>query len=100
MPLITFSVQHGRTFEEARQQLETAVDEVHRRCGALVQHITWSADHTQVRVEGVGCWVEMRVDAQAVHVTGDLAGLGGLLGGSLVQRITQLVQHTFQRQLP
>jgi hypothetical protein len=100
MPLITFSLQHGRTFEEARQRLETAVHEVHRRCGALVQHVRWSPDHAHVRVEGVGFWIEMRVDPQAVHVTGDVAGLGGLLGGPLVQRITQLVQQTFQRQLP
>ena len=100
MPLITFSMQHGRTLAEARQRLATAVDEAHRRCGALVQHVTWSADHTQVRLEGVGYWVEMRVDAQAVYVAGDVAGLGGLLGGPLVQRLTQLVQQTFQRQLP
>jgi len=49
---------------------------------------------------GGGYWVAMRVDAQAEHGAGDLAGLGGLLGGPLVQRITQLVQHAFQRQLP
>jgi predicted RNase H-like HicB family nuclease len=30
MPLITFVVEHGRTLEEARQRLDTAVDEVHR----------------------------------------------------------------------
>jgi hypothetical protein len=68
MPLITFSLQHGRTLAEARQRLATAVDEVHRRGGALVQHVTWSADHTQVRLEGVGYWVAMRVDAQALQV--------------------------------
>jgi hypothetical protein len=42
----------------------------------------------------------MQVDAQAEHSAGDLAGLGGLLGSPLVQRLTQLVQHAFQRQLP
>ena len=42
----------------------------------------------------------MRVDAQAEHGAGDLAGLGGLLGSPLVQRLTQLVQHAFERQLP
>jgi len=73
--VVTFSLQHGRTGAVARQRLATTVDEVRRRGGALVQHVTWSADHTQVR-------------------------LGGLLGGPLVQRITQLVQHAFQRQLP
>jgi len=82
----------------ARQRLATTVDEVRRRGGALVQHVTWSADHTQVRLGEY--WVAMRVDAQAEHGAGDLAGLGGLLGGPLLQRITQLVQHAFQRQLP
>jgi len=97
--VITFSLQHGRTGAVARQRLATTVDEVRRRGGALVQHVTWSADHTQVRLGG-RYWVAMRVDAQAEHGAGDLAGLGGLLGGPLVQRITQLVQHAFQRQLP
>ena len=54
MPVITFSLQHGRTGVEARQRLATTVDEVRRRGGALVQHVTWSADHAQVRLEGVG----------------------------------------------
>ena len=61
--MITFSLQHGRTGAVARQRLATTVDEVRRRGGALVQHVTWSADHTQVRLGGY--WVAMRVDAQA-----------------------------------
>jgi len=40
MPLITCSLQHGRTFAEACQWLAMAVDEVQRHCGALVQHVT------------------------------------------------------------
>jgi hypothetical protein len=96
--VITFSLQHGRTGAVARQRLATTVDEVRRRGGALVQHVTWSADHTQVRLGGVlggdagrcpgGTW------------RGGSGRPGGLLGGPLVQPITQLVQHAFQRQLP
>ena len=100
MPLINLSLQHGRTLEEARQRLETAVREVHDRCGALVQHVQWSADHNQVRLEGVGFWVEMAVDAQEVHVSGDFPLLGGLLGGPVVTGLKQIVQQTFQKQLP
>jgi len=100
MPLIKLSLKHGRTLEEARSQLETAVHEVHSRCGALVQQVKWSADHSQVRLDGVGFWVEMWVDAQEVHVSGDLPLLGGLLGGPVATGLKQIVQQTFQKKLP
>ena len=37
MSLMTLSVQHGHTFDEARTRLETAVHEITRQCGALVR---------------------------------------------------------------
>jgi hypothetical protein len=42
----------------------------------------------------------MRVDAQAVHVSGDIALLGGLLGAPIATGLTQIVQQVFQKQLP
>jgi hypothetical protein len=52
-----------------------------------------------VRLEGVGFWAELWVDAVAVHVTGDAPTLGRLLGGRLGSRLKQIVEHTFQKQL-
>jgi hypothetical protein len=100
MPLISLSLRHGQTLEEAQKRLETAVHEVHGWCGTLVQRVTWSADHNHVRLDGVGFWVEMEVDAQEVHVTGDLPVLGRLLGGPVATGLKQIVQQTFQKQLP
>ena len=100
MPLISLSLKHGRTLEEARRQLETTVHEVHGWCGALVQRVMWSADHNHVRLDGVGFWVEMAVDAQEVHVSGDLPVLGRLLGGPVATGLKQIVQQTFRKQLP
>jgi hypothetical protein len=51
MPLVTLSVQHGYTLEEARRRLETAVAELTSRFGTLVRRVEWSADRTQVRLE-------------------------------------------------
>jgi hypothetical protein len=42
----------------------------------------------------------MWVDAQAVHATGDIPILGGLLGSSLAEGLKQIVQQTFQKKLP
>jgi hypothetical protein len=99
MPLINLSVQHGQRLEEARSRLETAVDRVLSQFGALVRQVTWSADRSQVRLDGRGFWVELWVDAQNVHATGDIPMLGVLLGSSVTTRIEQILQQTFRKQL-
>src|SRR5437763_1057057 len=100
MPLMTLSVQHGQTVDEARRRLETAVHEITSRFGTLVRRVAWSTDRSQVRLEGSGFWIELRVDGQAVHVSADLPVLGRLLGGSVTTRLKEIVQRTFQRKLP
>jgi hypothetical protein len=86
MSLMTLSVQHGHTFDEARTRLETAVHEVTSRFGTLVQRVEF--------------WIEMQVDAQVVHVSADIPVLGSLLGGSVTTRLKEILERTFQHQLP
>jgi Putative polyhydroxyalkanoic acid system protein (PHA_gran_rgn) len=99
MPLINLSVQHGQSFEEARSRLEAAVDKVMGQFGALVRQVTWSADRSRVRIDGRGFWVELWVDAQAVHATGDIPLLGALLGRPVEAGLKQILQQTFRKQL-
>src|SRR6188474_1201474 len=96
MPLITLSVQHGHTFDEARRRLEIAVREITSRLGTLIRRVAWSTDRSQVRMEGMGGWIEMQVDAQAVHVSADIPVLGRLLGGSFTTGLQEMLQRTFQ----
>ena len=100
MPLMMFSMQHGQTFEDARQRLATAVQEVTRRFGILVRRVEWSTDRSQVRLEGIGLWIAMRVDAHVVHVSADIPVLGRLLGSSVTTRLKAMVRRTFLRTLP
>ena len=72
MPLVTLSVQHGYTLEEARRRLETAVAELTSRFGTLVRRVEWSPDRTQVRLEGNGIWIELRLEGQVVHAAADI----------------------------
>ncbi|HYE93798.1 MAG TPA: polyhydroxyalkanoic acid system family protein [Terriglobales bacterium] len=99
MPSITFAVAHGRTLDEARQRLETAVQQLSTRFGAVLSRVEWAADRTRVRLEGTGIRAEMWVDARDVHVEGDVAVLGSLLGAPLSAGLKQIVQQTFQKQL-
>jgi hypothetical protein len=62
--------------------------------------VEWSTDRSQVWLEGIGFWIEIQVDAQAVHVSADIPVLGRLLGGSVTTHLKEIVQRIFQRKLP
>jgi hypothetical protein len=100
MSVIKLDLKHGRTLEEARAQLERAVADVHSRFGSLVQRTDWSADRNAVKLSGTGFEVDIRVDAQEVHLTGDLFGLGALLAGPWMSGVKAIVQQSFQKRLP
>jgi hypothetical protein len=100
MSLMTLSVQHGHTFDEARKHLKTVVHEITSRFGTLVRRVEWSPDRSQVRLEGIGLWIKMQVDGQAVHLSADLPVLDRLLGGSVTTRLKDILQRTFQQKLP
>ena len=63
MSLITLSLKHGQTQDEARNRLEAAVSELRKLFGALIQHVIWSrrpepGSHRRRRVldrDGSGC---------------------------------------------
>jgi hypothetical protein len=100
MPLIDLTVKHGRTLDDARRGLETAVQRVTAQFGAMVRRVEWAADRNRVKLDGVGFWVEMWVDAEAVYATGDIPVLAGLFGGQLGSGLKQILQQTFQKKLP
>ena len=99
MPLINLAVQHGQSLEEARSRLETVVHKVLSQFRALVRQVAWSDDHTWVRLDGIGFWVQLWVDAQDVHATGDIPFLGALLGRPVAAGLKQILQQTFRKQL-
>jgi hypothetical protein len=99
MSLINLSMKHGRTLEEARSHLETAVHKIHSQFGTLIRQATWSADRSRVRLDGIGFWVEMWVDAEEVHASGDIPLLGRLLGSPVATGVKQIIQQTFQKKL-
>jgi hypothetical protein len=96
----SLTIQHGRSQDEARRRLETAVHEISVKLGAMIRRVEWTADRNRVKLEGPGFWIEMWVDALAVHVTGDAPMLSRLLGGPLGSRLKRIVERTFQKQLP
>jgi hypothetical protein len=100
VPLISLTIQHHQTQDEARRHLETAVREISTKLGAMLRQVEWAADRSRVKLEGVGFWMELWVDAQAVHASGDAPMLSRLLGSPLGSQLKQIVERTFQKQLP
>jgi hypothetical protein len=100
MPMIALTLQHGQTVEEARRRLEITVNEVNARFGSMIRRAEWAADRSRVKLDGVGFWVEMSVDAQLFHATGDIPIVGRLLGGQLTSGLRRIIRQTFQKKLP
>jgi hypothetical protein len=100
MPLIDLTLQHGQTLNEARRRLEATVKEATTQFGSMIQRVEWAADRNRVKLDGIGFWVEMSVDAHVLHAMGDIPILGRLLGGSMTAGLRQIIERTFQKQLP
>ena len=100
MSFIDLTFQHGQPLDEAQRRLHTAVDEVQRQFGATIRSATWSPDRNRVKLEGVGFWVEMAVDAHTLHAKGDIVLLGRLLGGPMSAGLNRILERTFHKSLP
>ena len=101
MSLINVSVKHERTLDDARTRMQGAVGQIQGGPFAhLVQAVDWAPDRSGVRVTGRGFFVDMRVDDQFVHVTGDIALLGGLLGGPFAAAVRRVIEQAFPKRLP
>jgi len=98
--LIDLKLQHGQTVNDARRRLQSTVDEVQRQFGSAIRSATWSPERDQVKLEGVGFWLELAVDAHTLHAKGDIAFLGQLLGGQMRAGLDRILERTFQKRLP
>jgi hypothetical protein len=98
MPLISVSIAHGQSLDEAQRRLAAVVQEASDRFG--IRRVEWSSDRRRVKLEGAGTRIEMWVDPEIVHVTGALPGLGGLLGGPVASGLKHILERTFRKQLP
>jgi hypothetical protein len=99
MPLLTMSFKHGRSMEEARAGLESAVADTCRRFGGTVRDAEWGTDRSRVKLTGTGFWVEQWVDAVEVHATADAPLLGGFVGNALGPVVKQIVRRAFPKAL-
>lgn len=100
MSQITLSLNHGQTLDEARTRMRSAVSQLQGNFSAMVQGANWSSDQNACRVTGKGFEIDMRVDDQKLHITGNLTFLGGLLNSPITAGLKRIVEKTFQKQLP
>src|SRR5436309_3697734 len=96
MPMLDLKIRHGRTLDEARRALELAVQRVSGQFGPLVRRVEWAPNRHRGKLDGVGVWGEMWVDAQDVHATGDIPILAGLLGSQPGPGLKPITQQTVQ----
>ena len=100
MPLLSLSFHHGTTLDDAKRRLDLTVTEARSKFSALIRTTNWSPDRTACTLTGPGFRLDLRVDPTSVHLTGDIPLLSGLLAPGLASTLKQLLQKTFQKQLP
>jgi hypothetical protein len=96
MSMIRFSMKHGLGEREACERLEKTVGDVTSRFGGMVKQINWATDRRSVNVVGTGFTASVRIDAQDVHVEGDVGMPGGLMGGKIAERVKELISQRFK----
>jgi hypothetical protein len=96
---INLTFKHGKTHEEARTRLAMAVSEIQSRFGPALHRAEWSDNGNAVHLSGTGFEVDARVDAEEVHVKGDIPLIGRLLAGPLIANLKQIVERTFHKRL-
>jgi hypothetical protein len=99
MAMFHFSVKHGRSLDEATAKLRTVVEEAQAKMGRMINQVTWAPDGHPVRLDGTGFNFDLRVDAEQVHVEGDITLLGNLFGGKIAEGLKRIVGDRF-KQLP
>jgi hypothetical protein len=65
-----------------------------------VKNVTWTPDRTAVTLTGPGVIVDLKVDAEHVHASGDIPLLGNLLGSGFGKTITEGLKGTLKRHFP
>jgi hypothetical protein len=100
MPLVNMSVKHGTTFDDAKKRLEEAVADVQTRFGSAVKNVAWAPDRTAVTLTGPGVIVDLKIDAEHVHATGDIPLLGNLLGSGFGKKISEGLRGVLTRHFP
>ena len=99
MPLVNVSVKHNTTFDDAKVRLDAAVADVQTKFAAVVKNVTWSPERDAVTLTGPGVVVDLKVDAEHVHATGDVPLLN-LLGSGFGKRISDGIRGALTRHFP
>lgn len=99
MSLMTFTVKHEHTLDEAKGILQSTVDDVSKHFGLLINSVEWNDARSDVKIDAKGASVHVWVDAVDVHLTCDVPLLSKLLGGPVVEKLKGIVEDRFQKKL-
>ena len=98
--MIELTFAHGRTRDDARRRLETAVQSARAQFATLIHREEWAPDRERVKLEGPGMWGEISIDDRNVYAKGDIPFVGRLLGAPFASGLKQLLEQSFQKKLP
>lgn len=97
MSLIKMSLKHGQSLADAQRAMEQAVNSVSSQFAMLVDSVVWDDTRRHVDILGKGFDVHLQLDEQELHVEGNIAILGKLLGNRVMDGMRKLLEGTFKK---
>jgi hypothetical protein len=101
MSLMTFSIKHGCTQEEARRRLEQGMKDAQSQFGTMIHSIDWEPGHDRVKVVATGgVHIDMHLDAESLHLKADVPMFLKMMARPMIENIKGMLEGTFQKRLP
>ncbi len=92
MAALNMSVKHGQPFEVAKANFEKGISAAQAQYGKYVKQVEWSDDRTSARLSGSGYSVDLRLDGESIHATGEVPFFVRFLEGPIRKFVEQTLQ--------
>ncbi len=92
MSAIKMSVKHGQTFDVAKANFDKGITAAEAQFGKFIKTVDWSDDRTAARLAGPGFTIDLNVDADSVHATGDVPFFVKFMEGPIRKFVEQTLK--------
>ena len=92
MSAFKMSVKHGQPFEVAKANFEKGITSAAAQFGQFIKTVDWADDRTAARLGGPGFSVDLKVDAEAVHASGEVPFFVRFMEGPIRKFVEQTLK--------
>ena len=92
MAALNMSVKHGQGLDVARANFEKGITSAQSQYGKYIRQVDWSDDRNSARLSGKGFSVDLTLDAESVHATGEVPFFVRFMEGPIRKFVEQTLK--------